>query len=173
MPLTLPRTRPEPPHDTQNSRTCGEHVLVPDVMSLVTVRYNDLRCSQAITATTPSLQGQLDSLSLTLEFFQVFSGRLSIAQVGDAASGSRKYQMIDIRDIPATELPLTCLDNSNEFKVQLQHRQKGIVCSTFAWFQRQVRSNKVRDRMGNDTGDSSPPSLECDRVVKKIRQSRK
>jgi hypothetical protein len=143
--LTPPRTPLEPAHDNQVSRTCGEDVLVLDAVSLVTVRYSELPYYQAITTTTPSLHVQLDRLSLTLEFVQVFSGQLSIARAEDAAMWSKRYQIIDIRDIPTTELQLSCSDNSNELTIQLQHSQKGILCFTFAWFEREVRSEDVKD----------------------------
>jgi len=72
---------------------------------------------------------------------------------------SKRYQIIDIRDIPTTELQLSCSDNSNELTVQLQHGQKGIVCLTFAWFQREVGSDEVKDgkeeKTEDDTGASS------------------
>ena len=86
MPLTPPQTPLEPAHDTpfQVFRTDGEDVLVPEMVSLVTVRYRDLPFCQAIAATTPSLHVQMDRLSLTLEFVEVFSGQLSIAQAEDA-----------------------------------------------------------------------------------------
>lgn len=116
-----------------------------DAVSLVSVRNDELPYYQAITATTPSLYVQLDGLSLTLEFIQVFSGQLWIAQAEDAA-WSKKYQLIDVRDIPTTtQLQLSCSDNSNELTIQLQHGQKGIVCFTFAWFQRKGGSDEVKD----------------------------
>jgi len=83
---------------------------------------------------TLSLYVQLDRLSLTLEFVQVFSGQLSIARAEDAAMWSEGYQVVDIRDIPTTtELQLNCSDSSNELTIQLQTDQKGIVCFTFVW----------------------------------------
>ena len=144
-PLTPPGTPLEPAHDTQVSFSCGEDVHVLDAVSLVSVRNDELPYYQAITATTPSLYVQLDGLSLTLEFIQVFSGQLWIAQAEDAA-WSKKYQLIDVRDIPTTtQLQLSCSDNSNELTIQLQHGQKGIVCFTFAWFQRKGGSDEVKD----------------------------
>jgi hypothetical protein len=150
IPLTPPRIPLEPPHDAHISRsdgehivspaamalanTCGEDIPAPDAMSLVTVRYCELPYRQSITATTPLLYVQLDRLSLTLEFFKVFSGQLSIARAEDAAMCSKGYQVVDIRDIPTTtELQLNCLDSSNELTIQLQNDQKGIVCFTFVW----------------------------------------
>jgi hypothetical protein len=150
LPLAPPRTPLEPPHDTQVSRsngehivapaavslanTCGEDIPAPDAMSLVTVRYGELPYCQSITATTPLLYVQLDRLSLTLEFVQVFSGQLSITQAEDATMWNEGYQVVDIRDIPTTtELQLNCSDSSNELTIQLQNDQKGIVCFTFVW----------------------------------------
>lgn len=158
MPLTPPRTPLEPPHDTQVFRTCGDNILAPDAVSRVTVRYNELPYCQAITTTTPSLHVQLDRLSLTLEFVQVCSGQLSIAQAGDAALWSKRYQIVDIRDIPTTEWQLSCADNSNELTIQLQNGQKGIVCFRFVWFQREVGREEVKDgkeKTEDDTGASS------------------
>jgi len=102
--LTLPRTLLKPAHDTRETHTCGDDVLIPNAVSLITILYSELPYCQAITATTPSLHVQLDRLSLTLEFVQVFSGHLSIAQAEDTAIWSKRYQIIDIRDIPTTEL---------------------------------------------------------------------
>ena len=101
---------------------------------MITVRYSELPYCLSVTATTPSLHMQLDRLSLTLEFVQVFSGQLSIARAENAAVWSKGYQVVDIRDIPtATELRLNCSHTSNELIVQLQSDQKGIVCFTFVW----------------------------------------
>jgi hypothetical protein len=150
IPLTPPRTPPEPPYDNQVPRSDGEHIVAPaalsltntcvedipapDTMSLVTVRDGELPYRQSITATTPLLYVQLDRLSLTLEFVQVFSGELSISRAEDAAMWSKGYQVVDIGDIPTTtELQLNCSDSSNELTIQLQNDQKGIVCFTFVW----------------------------------------
>jgi hypothetical protein len=150
MPLTPPRTPLDLPHDNQVSRSDGEHIVAPaavslantcgedilalDAISLVTVRYGELPYRQSITATAPLLYVQLDGLSLTLEFVQVFSGQLSIARAEDAAMWSKGHQVVDIGDIPTTtELQLNCSDNSNELTIQLQNDQKGIVCFRFVW----------------------------------------
>jgi hypothetical protein len=87
---------------------------------------------------------QLDRLSLTLEFVQVFSGQASIEEVEDAMRSKKNH--LDIRDISTTtELQLRCSDNSSELKIQLRNGQKGIVCFTFAWCQREVEIEEVKD----------------------------
>jgi hypothetical protein len=158
MRLIPPRTPLDQPH----SHACREGVLVPDAVSLVTIRYGELPYSQAITATTPSLHVQLDRLSLTLEFVQVFSGQLSIEEV-EGTLRSKTNHLIDIRDIPTTtELQLRCSDNSGELIVQLQNGQKGVVYFTFAWFQRDIEMGEVKDgkvKTGEDTGASSSGTI--------------
>lgn len=105
---------------------------------------------------------QLDRLSLTLEFVQVFSGQLSIEEV-EGTLRSKTNHLIDIRDIPTTtELQLRCSDNSGELIVQLQNGQKGVVYFTFAWFQRDIEMGEVKDgkvKTGEDTGASSSGTI--------------
>jgi len=149
MPLTPPRTPLEPPHFTSASRD-GEHIVTPvagslnddygedalalDVVSLGSIRSSELPYCQSIIATTPSLHVQLDRLSLTMEFVQVFSGQLSITQAEDTGVWSEGYQVVDIKDIPTTtELQLNCSDTSNELSIQLQNDRKGLICLTFVW----------------------------------------
>jgi hypothetical protein len=68
MPLTPPRTPPEPPHasnsDTETRVSLGEaaltenttsHISTPNNVSLITIRHKELPYSQLITLTTPSL----------------------------------------------------------------------------------------------------------------------
>jgi hypothetical protein len=81
MPLTPPRTPPEPPHagnsDTEERVALGEAALAENTIghmstlndvSLITIRYKELLYSQLVSLTTPSLHLQLDKLSLTLDF---------------------------------------------------------------------------------------------------------
>ena len=141
MPLTPPRTPPGPPHasnsDTETRTALGETALTENTtghISLITIEYNQLPYSQLITLATPSLHLQLNKLSLTLDFLQVFSGHLLIAQVEDIIASCKGYHAINIEDIPTTtELRLSCLQNSNELKFQLQITRKGIVCISFLW----------------------------------------
>lgn len=136
--LTPPRTPLERPY----SNTCGQGVRVLDVVSLVSVRYRGIPYCQSITATMPSLYMQLDRLTLTLEFVQVFPVQLSIVETEDAVQ-SKKNHLVDIKDIPnTTELQLRCSDNSSELTIQLQGGQKGLVCFIFARFQCEVRWEK-------------------------------
>jgi hypothetical protein len=141
MPLTPPRTPPEPPHtgnsDTETRVALGEAALTENTtghISLITIEYNQLPYSQLITLATPSLHLQLDKLSLTLDFLQVISGHLLIAQVEDMIASCKGYYAVNVEDIPTTtELRLSCLQNSNELKFQLQIARKGIVCISFVW----------------------------------------
>jgi hypothetical protein len=147
MPLTPPRTPPEPPHagnsDTEPRVSLGEaalaenttgHISTPNDVSLITIRHKELPYSQLITLTTPSLHLQLDRLSLTLDFLQVFSGHLLIAQVEDAIASCKGYRAVNIEDIPTTtELRLSCSQNSSELTLHLQTARKGIVCISFVW----------------------------------------
>ncbi|TVY14781.1 hypothetical protein LARI1_G007475 [Lachnellula arida] len=131
-PFTRQRTPLETAYNT--FRTCGEDILVPDAVSLVTVRYNDLPYCRAITARTPLLHVQMDKLSLSLEFAHAFSGQLSIAAAEDDTVETKKYKVINIADIPATaELRLSCSDTSNRLSIQLQDGQQAIVYLTFVW----------------------------------------
>ncbi|KAH6668873.1 hypothetical protein B0J14DRAFT_152312 [Halenospora varia] len=133
LPLTPPTTPPNPVRNTKISYAGGKDILVPDTVSLMTIQSSDLPYNQAITATTPSLHVQLDKLSLTLEFAQVFSGQVSITQAEDAVKRER-YQIVDIGDIPtAKEMQLSCLDKSNELTIQLKNGKKGLVCFNFVW----------------------------------------
>ncbi|PMD60360.1 uncharacterized protein K444DRAFT_642993 [Hyaloscypha bicolor E] len=66
------------------------------------------------------IETKLNKLSLTLDFLQVFSGHLLIAQVKDIIILYKGYYTINIEDIPTTtELRLSYLQNSNELKFQL------------------------------------------------------
>jgi hypothetical protein len=147
MPLAPPRTPPEPPHASNSAietrvalgeaalakNTTG-YISTPNDVSLITIGYKQLPYSQLITLTMPSLHLQLDRLSLTLDFLQVFSGHLLIAQIEDAIASCKGYRAINIKDIPiTTELRLSCSQNSNELTFQLQTVRKGIVCISFVW----------------------------------------
>jgi len=147
MPLTPPRTPPEPPHagnsDTETRVSFGEaalaenttgHISTPNDVPLITIRHKELPYSQLITLTTPSLHLQLDKLSLTLDFLRVSSGHLLITQVEDAIVSCKGYCAVNIEDIPTTtELRLSCSQNSNELTFQLQTARKGIVYISFVW----------------------------------------
>ncbi len=88
-----------------------------DAVYLITVRHNELRCSQSITLNTPSLNLQLDKLSLTLDFVQVLSGRVSITQIDGAAMAQKRYPVINIKDIPTTtELQLNCVERNIPYR---------------------------------------------------------
>ncbi|TAQ89111.1 hypothetical protein B7494_g2575 [Chlorociboria aeruginascens] len=149
MTSTLPGIPLELPYDTQISHNgeeydvspatasltgiCAEDVPAPDTVSLVSIRDSELPYFQSVTATTPLLHIQLDKLSLTLEFVQIFSGRLSIIQAENSVIWNKGYN-VEIGDIPtSTELRLNCPDTSNQLIVQLQNDGKGIVCFTFTW----------------------------------------
>jgi hypothetical protein len=54
--------------------------------------------------TTPSLHLQLGKLSVTLEFVQVLSGRLSILQVEDAVVVRKGHRVVNIEDILTTTI---------------------------------------------------------------------
>lgn len=167
MPLTPPRTPLEPIRDTHlsgsngehiiapgtasHANTCGENTPTPDAVSLITVQYDQLPYSQSISPTTPSIHILLDEISLTLEFVQVFSGHLSVAQAECTASLNKGYHVVDIRDIPtAEELQLNCSNISNEHTIQLQNDRKGIVRFTFVWDD-QLQRNGGLSEISRDT----------------------
>jgi hypothetical protein len=122
MPLTPPRTPPEPAHasnsDAETRVALDEAALAenstgsistPNEVSLITIRHKQLPYSQLITLTTPSLHLQLNKLSLTLDFLRVSSSYLLIAQVEDAIVSCKGYRAVNIEDIPTTtELRLSC-----------------------------------------------------------------
>jgi hypothetical protein len=101
--------------------------------SLVTVRQKNLPYSKLITMATPSLFVRLDRLSITLEFAEAISGRISIAQTEEEKS-SERVRVVDIKDIPTTsELAVHCLPGSNEVQVLLQSRGKAVIHIRFVW----------------------------------------
>jgi len=58
----------------------------------------------------------------------------SLAQVEDMIALYKGYYAVNIEDIPTTtKLRLSCLQNSNKLKFQLQIAQKGIICISFVW----------------------------------------
>jgi hypothetical protein len=135
---------PEPPHaSNSDTETRGEaalaentagHISTPNDVSLITIRHKELPYSQLVISIMPSLHLQLDKLSLTLDFLQVFSGHLLIARAEDAIASCKGYRAVNIEDIPTTtELRLSCSQNSNELTFQLQTTRKGIVCISFVW----------------------------------------
>ena len=115
MSLIPPGAPPEPPHTgngyTETRVGLGEAALAenttgpistPNDVSLITIRHQELPYSQLITLTTPSLYLQLDKLFLTLDFLQVFSGHLLIAQIEDTIVSCKGYRAVNIEDIPMT-----------------------------------------------------------------------
>jgi hypothetical protein len=163
LPLTPPLTPPEPPHSAHITNSDPENMIAPsavnlaanstgnisasDTVSLVSVRHGQLPYSQSITLTTPSLYLQLDRLSITLEFVQVLSGRLSISQSEYAAPRSKGLRVVDIKDIPTTtELQLNCSRDSKELKIQLQSGEHGIICISFVWDDVLVEKNGQQEK---------------------------
>jgi hypothetical protein len=113
MPLTPPRTPPEPAHagnsDAETRVALDEAALAengtgsistPNEVSLITIRHKQLPYSQLITLTTPSLHLQLDKLSLTLDFLRVSSGHLLIAQVEDAIVSCKGIVLLTLKIFP-------------------------------------------------------------------------
>jgi hypothetical protein len=150
LPLTPPRTPREPPRDAQITKSsqedmqetdpsklvynCADSLSASDAVSMVTVRSSQLPYNQLVTLKTPSLYLQIDKLSITLDFVQVVSGRLSVTRAGDADIQRKELRVVDIKDIPtATELQLDCSPDSKELIVQLQSGQKGIIYIGFVW----------------------------------------
>jgi hypothetical protein len=93
MPLTPPRTPPEPPHagnsdaearvaldEAALAENATGHISTPNDVSLITIRHKQLPYSQLITLTTPSLHLQLDKLSLTLDKYPSSGTRSSERQ---------------------------------------------------------------------------------------------
>jgi hypothetical protein len=122
IPLTLPRTPPEPPY-TSNSNietrvSLGEtaltkntigYILTPNDISLITIRYKELPYSQLIILIMLPLYLQLNKLSLTLNFLRVSLGYLLITQVEDTIILYKEYYTVNIEDIPTTtKLRLSC-----------------------------------------------------------------
>jgi hypothetical protein len=133
LPVTPPVTLPQLDHaDSNNSAT--EYTPTPDNVSLINIGYKELPYSGLVSLATPSLHLKLDTLSLTLDFLQVLSGYLSVAQVKDSIALSRGYHVVDIENIPTTaKLRLDCLQDSNELIFQLQSAQRGLICISFVW----------------------------------------
>jgi hypothetical protein len=102
--------------------------------SILTIE--ELPYTRLVSLATPSLRVELDWLSLTVDFLQVLSGRLSIVQVDEDLASSRGYQSIDVEDIPtAAELRMDCFQGANELAFQLQTPRRGPVWITFVWEQ--------------------------------------
>jgi hypothetical protein len=131
--LTPPRTPPRLNH-AGSSYSATEYTPTLDNVSLITIRDKELPYNRLVSLATPSLHLKLDTLSLTLDFLQVLSGCLSIAQVEDSIALSQGYHVVDIENIPTTaELQLDCSHNSKELTFQLRIAQRGLVCISFAW----------------------------------------
>jgi hypothetical protein len=108
LPLTPPRT-PLLLDYTGSSYSATECTPTLDNVSLITIGDKELPYSRLVSLATPSLHLKLDTLSLTLDFLQVLSGCLSIAQVEDSIALSWGYHVVDIENIPTTaELQLDC-----------------------------------------------------------------
>ena len=130
--LTPPRTPSQSDH-TDSSNSSTGYALPPEV-PLITIRDDELPYSRLVSLTTPSLHLELDTLSLTLDFLRVHSGRLSIAQVEASIALSRGYHLIDVESIPTTtELQVDCSHESKELKLQLRTGRQGLVCISFTW----------------------------------------
>jgi len=133
LPLTPPRTPPRLDH-AGSSYSVTEYTPTLDNVSLITIGDKELPYNRLVSLATPSLHLKLDTLSLTLDFLQVLSGCLSIAQVEDSIALSLGYHVVDIENILTTaELQLDCSHNSKELTFQLQIAQRGLVCISFAW----------------------------------------
>lgn len=135
LPLTPPGTPPGAlPGNASVTRLATEIMSNSDSVSLITIGDKELPYNRIICLSTPSLHVKLGTLSLTLEFLGVLSGRLSITQVENRVTSSPGYHIISIEDIPTTdELQLDCSHDSNELTVQLRTARIGIVYITFMW----------------------------------------
>lgn len=103
----------------------------PEPVSLVTITQSKLPYTQSITLATPSLYVCLDTLSITIEFVRVLSGRLTIVQT-EGVERSKELRIVDIKDIPTTsELQVHCLQDSREVGIQLRDREKGVILVAF------------------------------------------
>lgn len=123
MLLTPPRTPLELLRGGRNTDSDTEPIIAPSgakiadnfnvsVLSLATVvniGHNDLPYSQSLILMTPSLHVQLDRLSITLDFNQIVSGRLSITQAEGFVGWSKECRSVDIKDIPTTTATIKLL----------------------------------------------------------------
>jgi hypothetical protein len=110
----------------------AENLFPSDAVSVATIRSSKLPYNQLITLTTPSLHMEIDKLSITLDFIQVLSGRLSIVRAEGFDVRQQGLRIVDIEDIPtATELQLDCSLASNELTFQLQNEQMGTIHIAF------------------------------------------
>ncbi len=122
-----------PPDLTKTFDDIPETTILPspEVVSLVTVRQKHLPYIKFITLAAPSLHVRLDGLSITLDFAESLSGRLSITA---GVESSESVQVVDIREIPtASELEIHCTQESKELHFLLQKGGKGIICIKFVW----------------------------------------
>ena len=134
MPLTPPRTPLELRHGGRNTDSDTGPVIAPSgakiadnpnvsvssSATMVSIGYNDLPYSQSVTLVMPSLHVQLDGLSITLDFIQVVSSRLSITQAEGFVGWSKEYRCVGIEDIPTTtELQLNCSHSSQQLVIQM------------------------------------------------------
>jgi hypothetical protein len=122
------------PENTIASNNFTENTTSVDAVSVVTVRQSNLPYTRLITLATPSLYVRLDTLSVTLEFIQVLSGRLSITQTEERDEWSKELRVFDVEDIPrTTELQVHCSNNLNELRIWFQRGKKGIINIAFVW----------------------------------------
>jgi hypothetical protein len=112
----------------------AENLSPSDAVSVVTIRSSKLPYHQLITLITPSLHLEIYKLSVTFDFIQVLSGRLSITRAEDATARRQGLRIVDIEDIPtATELQLDCSLASKELAFQLRNGRKGMIYIAFVW----------------------------------------
>ena len=67
----------------------------------LTIKESELPYSRSIDLSTPSLRLKLDTLSVTLDFLHVSSGRLSII-CGDIDTIGKGNRIVNVNEIPTT-----------------------------------------------------------------------
>jgi hypothetical protein len=134
LPIAPPLSPKGPTQHTDSSDLPMSSVPTPENAPIIAIRDKELPYNQLVSLTTPTLKLELGTLHLTLEFFQVLSGHLSIAQVEDGSTLSQIDHIVNVENIPTTtELKLDCLHDSNELTFQLQIAQRRLVCISFRW----------------------------------------
>jgi hypothetical protein len=143
MPLTPPITPPQP--ECVNSST-SEATIKLDTSGLaasqkhvsrLTIEETELPYIKLVDLTTPSLRLKLGTLSLTLDFLQVTSGRLSIIY-GDMITLKGLDRIVDINDIPTTTELQLCAGASDELTFRLRTSHGKVIRISFAWERKMI-----------------------------------
>ncbi|CZR58861.1 uncharacterized protein PAC_08753 [Phialocephala subalpina] len=138
MPLTPPTTPPQPECANLSPSEATVGLNTPGLaasqnhISRLTIKEAELPHSRLVDLTTPSLRLQLGTLSLTLEFLHVSSGRLSIT-CGDIVTLGEGDRIVDINDIPTTTELQLCAKVLDELTFWLRTSHGKVIRISFAW----------------------------------------